>query len=257
MQSSRCISWKNLAVVSLAVMIGLSACQPAQPLTPTVDIQATALSMAETALFPTVTATPSPTLPPTATAGVTLTPTLTLPPTETPTPAPLFSNLRFIGVTARYDGASIIIEIPNLQQAYQLSINGVNYVCQLADSALNRMFCNGLVKPPVDQAVRLILREPETHLIVHEAVTMIPSILVVTPMPRGYYDANCPQRGLDVKCEMECRIPPGGEPCVVASCYDSCGLYFSVHTCPENVDVYPALCTDEQWAQMKARYNIP
>jgi len=249
----------TLITTLLVVLTGLllTACQPQQPSTPTADIQATALSMAETALYPTSSPSPDFTATPSPTITLTLTATPTLPPTETPTPAPQFSSLRFIGVTARYDGASIIIEIPNLQKAYNLTLNGVNYVCQLAESAPNRLFCNGLTKPPVDQAVRLILREPETNTVVYETVTSIPSNLVVTPMPRGYYDPNCPQRGLDVKCEMECRIPPGGEPCVVASCYDSCGLYFSVHTCPENVDVYPALCTAEQWAEMKARYNIP
>ncbi len=247
----------RLLILVLTTVLLLAACQPEQISTPTADIQETALAMAKTALFPTASPSQPNTSTPSATPTLTLTATPTLPPTETPTPAPLFSSLRFIGITARYDGASIILEIPNLQKVYHLTINGVNYVCQLAESAPNRLFCNGLSKPPVDQAVRMILRDSETNAVVYEAVTSIPSILVVTPMPRGYYDPNCPQRGLDVKCEMECRIPPGGEPCVVASCYDSCGLYFSVHTCPENVDVYPALCTDEQWAAMKARYNIP
>ncbi|GAP09517.1 hypothetical protein BECAL_00661 [Bellilinea caldifistulae] len=244
-------------LIWLTAALALSACQPQQNTTPTADVQETALSMAKTALNPTASPTPAATATPSPTVTLTLTATPTLPPTETPTPAPLFSSLRFIGVTARYDGASIILEIPNLQQVYNLTINGVNYLCQLAESAPNRLFCNGLAKPPVDQPVQVILRDPETNQAVFETVTSISSILVVTPMPRGYYDPNCPQRGLDVKCEMECRIPPSGEPCVVASCYDSCGLYLSIHTCPENVDVYPALCTDEQWAEMKARHNIP
>ncbi|MEW6180711.1 MAG: hypothetical protein AB1522_12380 [Chloroflexota bacterium] len=247
----------RMIIMALIAIFLLSACQPGQTPTPTPDIEETALSMAMTALYPTSTPTVDSTPTPSPTVTLTLTPTPTLPPTETPTPAPEFSNLRFIGVTARYDGASIILEIPNLQKVYNLTLNGVNYVCQLAESAPNRLFCNGLAKPPVDQSVRLILREPESSEVVYEAVTSIPANLVITPMPQGYYDPNCPQRGLDVKCEMECRIPPEGEPCVVASCYDSCGLYFSVHTCPENVDVYPSLCTDEQWAEMKARYNIP
>ena len=249
--------WIMLMGLGLIALALLTACQPSQPLTPTEDIQATALSMAQTALFPT----PSPTqaftpiLPPTPTT--TFTPTPTPPPTETPTPSPEFTSLRFIGVTASYNGVSLIIEIPNLQRVYTLTINGIKYPCQMVDTVPNRLFCNGLAKPPFDQAVRLSLRDPSTDEVVYETTTSIAGNLLKTPAPRGYYDANCPQRGLDVKCEMECRIPPEGGPCVVASCYDSCGLYFSVHTCPEDVEVYPALCTEEQWAEMKARYNIP
>ena len=248
---------KSLFSFGILVAVLLAACQPQPSLTATANIQATALTMAETALFPIASParadTPTPLPPPTLTG----TSTETLLPTGTPTPKPEFSRLRFINITTGYNGVSLIVEIPELKQVYNLTINGINYFCQVVESVPNRLFCNGLSKPPVDQAVRVLLREPETDSIVHEMVTTIAGSLVVTPMPRGYYNPDCPQRGLDVNCEMECRIPPDGEPCVVASCFDSCGLYFSVNTCPENVQVYPALCSEEQWAEMKARYNIP
>jgi hypothetical protein len=249
-------SFYSLALLASLMMGGvlLAACQPAAAQPSSAQLTDTAAALPATPAEPTVTATLTP-LP--ATATPTGTPTQTGTPTETPTPAPDFSSLRFIGVTASANGVSIIIEIPNLKQVYDLNINGVDYICQQVEEVVDRLFCNGLAKPPFDRSVRVLLREPETKTILYDTFTSIAGSLLTTPAPRGYYDPNCPQRGLDVKCEMECRIPPEGSPCVVASCYDSCGLYFSVHTCPENVDYYPNQCSAEQWAEMKARHSIP
>ncbi len=244
------------ALLASLVLLGmlLAACQPVSQQPSEAQLTETAAALPTTPAPPAATATITP---PPATPTETGTPTQTGTPTETPTPVPDFSSLRFIGVTASTNGVSIIIEIPNLKQVFDLNINGVDYICQQVEDVVDRLFCNGLAKPPFDQSVRVLLREPETKSVVYDAFTSIAGNLLTTPAPRGYYDPNCPQRGLDVKCEMECRIPPEGSPCVVASCYDSCGLYFSVHTCPENVDYYPNQCSAEQWAEMKARHSIP
>ena len=62
---------------------------------------------------------------------------------------------------------------------------------------------------------------------------VIPTALLVPPTPVGWAGNNCPQRGQNVSCETECRIAPDGNPCIVATCTDACGPYFSVHTCPD------------------------
>jgi len=58
---------------------------------------------------------------------------------------------------------------------------------------------------------------------------------IKTPTPEGYIppgDANCPVRGINASCETEIRGEtwPGG-PCIVSTCVDSCGYWYSIDTC--------------------------
>ena len=99
--------------------------------------------------------------------------------------------------------------------------------------------------------------DPATRSPVYQGSTLVPSALFIKPTQKGYANTNCPERGQNVKCETECRIDPNGNPCIMATCVDKCGAYFSVNGCPDHMSLdYPS-CNADQWKYMKARYGIP
>ena len=233
----------SVFTLSLLITTGCAALQPQPTVTPT------AASTETPTLTATFTATVQPSETPTPTASQT--------PEPTATPGPDFSMVKVIGVTQNVNGVLLVIQFPNIQQAYALTLDNVNYVCSLAGDVPDRLFCNGLKKPSADKEIPVKLTDPNTNTVVFESTWTISSAYIPTDVPIGDANTWCPDRGKDVKCEYECRLDDSGTACMIASCYDACGYYFSVDSCPAGLEAPFTACDGETLEQMKARYNIP
>ena len=239
-------------------LIVLAACTPASTPDPT------ALPTVSPSPLPSATATfaPSATVPPTLTPS--LVPSATTPPTLTPSLAPspttnpaAFDKLQIISISNGVGGISVIFRIPGIQTAYKVKIRGYNYNCILDAKAPDRLFCNGLANPPFDVNLDLVFIDPVTEQTVFTGKTIYSSKLSATSTVQGWGKNDCPGRGTNVSCETECRLLPSGNPCIMATCSDACGLYFSVETCPADMSQDFPSCPPDLFAQMKARYSIP
>jgi hypothetical protein len=154
-------------------------------------------------------------------------------------------------------GWKLSFKVPNLTQVYDVIAAGIPYKCNFLEEYPEKLFCFGLSRPPLDQTISLAFIDPTTNQAVFQEETVFISAMLPTPVPEGYSQYDCAERGTNVTCESECRIAPDGSPCVVSTCYDACGPYFSVNTCPDGVAEWKGMCSDEQWAEQKARLNIP
>ncbi|GIV64231.1 MAG: hypothetical protein KatS3mg045_1570 [Bellilinea sp.] len=244
---------------STIVILILAACTP-QVVSPTQAVSpgvaespvAAGVSATTTSLPPTPTVVePSATIP--ATATLLPSPTITL----TPTPLADFSLLRVITLESNTFGWMIQINLPGVSQSLLLRLDGKEYRCSLDERYPERLFCQGLAKPPIDQAMQLVFVNPENGEEIYRGSLIIPLAFVVPPTPVGYLHTACEERGKNVSCETECRIDPNGNPCIVATCTDACGPYFAVHSCPDDMPLPSPSCSAEQWAMMKKRYQIP
>ena len=229
--------------VSLLLAAGCTAFQPQPTATPTATMTAT-----ET-LTPTATATIEPSSTPT--------PTDTPTPTATETPGPNFAAAKVIGITQSVNGVQLVIEFPGIQQNYGLVLDRVTYVCAIAAEVPDRIFCNGLKKPSADKALTVQFTDADNGAVLYDSTWTISSAYIPTDVPVGDANTWCPDRGKDVKCEYECRLDDSGSACMIASCYDACGYYFSVDSCPASVQPPFTPCDGPTLEQMKKRYNIP
>lgn len=250
---------KNIRFQFLVLFVFiLTACTP-QPVLPAEPVGATPMES------PTVAAESTSTpLPPTATAVqpfATLTAAATtLPaPTVTPTATPLadFTLLQVITMESNAFGWMVQLHLPGVTQPMLLKLDGKDYRCLLDERYAERLFCQGLTKPKIDQVLSLVFINPDSGEEIYRGSLIIPLAFVVPPTPVGYLHTACEQRGKDVSCETECRIDPDGNPCIVATCTDACGPYFAVHSCPDDMPLPSPSCTAEQWVMMKKRYQIP
>lgn len=217
-----------LLIVSVLSLL-LSACQTATPIPPTATTAPTAIPATHTPQ-PSATVAPSATrVPPTATA--TLAPTATATPTLTPTA--VFAGFRILYSDYQKWGLMLAFYIPGVKQPYDLQVNKVKYSCTLQPNLPDQMFCMG-PEFPQNRKVELAFYAPNaTTTPVFKTDYVIAPIK--TPTPEGYIppgDANCPVRGINASCETELRGEtwPGG-PCIVSTCVDSCGYWYSIDTC--------------------------
>ncbi len=238
-------------MAALTVLLGLlAACTPATP-------SPTATAAPSNTPAPSATATITLTASATATATMTSTPTFTLTPSPSPTLPAAFDAAQPIELASGVGGWKLSFKVPNLTQAYNVVAAGIQFRCTYIAQYAEKLFCFGLSRPPLDQEITIAFLDPNTNQAVYQAKTMFLSVMLPTPVPEGYSTTNCAERGTNVTCESECRIDPDGNPCVVSTCYDACGPYFSVNTCPDGVTVWPGMCSEEQWQEQKARHNIP
>jgi hypothetical protein len=240
----------------LLLAVVLAACTAVQTPAPT------ALPSASPTAAPSETLSPSATTPPTATP--TLAPSTTPDPTSSPSPLPsptlvpaAFDKLQLISISNGIGGVRVIFKIPGVQTAYDVKIRGYNYSCVLDAKAPDRLFCSGLAQPPFDTTLDLVFIDPQTQQTVFSGSTIYSSSLSATSTVQGWGKNNCPDRGTNVSCETECRLLPNGNPCIVSTCSDACGLYFSVDTCPADMSQDFPSCPPDLFAQMKALYSIP
>ncbi len=239
-----------LLLFSLAgtLLTGCHSAQPAPTATATSAILPTALVALET-VPPTLTLQPSPSLTPLLTATWTLTPG----PTNTRTPQARFSEAQVVAVLQHNAGYQLTLKVPGLAQALDVLLANLPYSCQMVAEAPQTLFCQGLSRPPIDQRIAIVFRDPADGQELYQGETYIIQAAVPTPTPAGYF--SCPDRGKDVFCEVECRIY-GGNPCIVATCNDACGLYYSIHDCPQDIP-NDGICDPELEAQMRDKYGLP
>lgn len=197
---------------------------------------------------------------PTATATAvpthTFTPSPTFTPLVSPTPMVALDQARPIQLSSGVGGWNLVLNIPNLTQAYDVIAAGIDFNCTFDVLYADRLFCYGLARPPLNQSITLAFLDQTTRQVVYQSKTVFASAALPTPVPQGFNQYDCPERGQNVTCETECRVAPDGIPCLVSTCFDACGPYYSVDSCPGGVSSWN-MCSDAQLADMKARYNIP
>jgi hypothetical protein len=225
----------------------LAGCAPATP-QPTVTLSSSATPPPATA-----TVTPSPTQTVTVTPTPSPSPTETI--TQTPTPPAAFDQLQILNSEAVVGGVRVTLALPGVSVAYKLLIRGYEYACTLDPQVQDRLFCFGLAQIPPAQTVPLVLQDPVNGEQIYVADVYYTGSFTATP--ESYASSDCPQRGEGANCEPECRQLPEGGYCVVATCSDACGIYFSVNTCPAEMSMDFNSCTEDQWAEAKLRYSIP
>ncbi len=230
-------------IVLVMVMGFISACTSAvvQP-TPTVPTQPPPAS--ETPR-PSETPAPSNTSTPRPTASFTVTPSVTPTATETSTPTPSFAGFSVTYAQYTYYGMLMGFKIPGIKENYRLKVNDVDYKCELNDKAPDSLYCYG---PQFGQneTVKLVfypLTGDDTPLfeVSYKVSLLVPPTvdprILMTQAP-----GSCPARGVNVTCETEYRNDGKGGFCIVATCNDACGYYYSMDTCPEgsiNNGIYP------------------
>jgi hypothetical protein len=247
-----------MTLIALMV-ITLAACTPSQTPAPTALPTASAAAPVPTltpAPLPSATTPPMPT--PTTAASATSAPSSTPSPVPSPTAVPAaFDKLQIISISNGVGGISVIFRIPGIQTAYQVKIRSYDYNCVLDAKAPDRLFCNGLATPPFDKTLDLVFIDPQSGQTVYSGTTIYSSLLSATSTVQGWGKNDCPDRGKNVSCETECRLLPNGNPCIVSTCSDACGLYFSVDSCPADMSNDFPSCPPDLFAEMKARYSIP
>ena len=215
---------RNLSVILLCFFI-LTACSANSKFEENTAVPEPATAVDTATIQPTEISAAMKTPAPTVTFTATLEPTATL----TPTPAAEFSALRLYGVEYRGSNVSINFEIPGMDQTYQMKINDQDYSCQLAADLADHLFCFGPNLAFDKEAHIEIMDETGSQKIYETDMVLIPP-KYVSPTPVGDMTTWCPQRGQNVFCETENRMEYG-TPCIVSSCFDACGYYYSIHTC--------------------------
>lgn len=201
----------------------------------------------------TVTATPTatPTQSPTPTASMTVTPA------ASPTLAVGWDEAKVVSVTNYAGGISVTLTIPNINAGYNLFLGGEKYACQVNETSPGQLFCWGLAIPPANKTLNMVFTDPASGKTIYSGQTVIANVAAIgSSVTQGN---TCAASGTKRSCEMECRIDPtNGQPCVVASCVDACGLTVSIQTCSNDVPLSSfSMCDAETQAKMKKLYGMP
>lgn len=240
-----------MAVILLSGL-ALGACVPT-PSAPaaTLPVQASPSAVPPAA----ASATPAATVPP----APSLTPAPTLSPTPSPTPTPpaAFDQARVLSITRNLSGVQIILIIDRLKSAYDITLDKKPYRCAREAAYPDRLVCQGLAMPLPDRPLALEIFPVGSLQPVYSTRLVIAPLFIPTDIPSGYAKYDCPDRGKNVVCEVECRVKPDGNPCVVASCTDACGPYFAVDSCPADLAQPFTFCDLSQYPELKRLYNLP
>lgn len=216
---------------------------------------------------PTAILTPTePTLSPSATVQASLTPaptaTETLVPTATPTitPAPLGRYEEFVVTRIEYrnvGGIALTLKLPGVTHGLNLELGGIKFTCTFDPAYPDVLFCTGLSSPPLDKQLPIAFIDPSSGQVGYQGTVTLRQGMFPTPTPISPAGNWCPDRGKNKDAEWECRIDDNGTPCVVATVRDACGYWYSVHTCPDNMELPSPICSPEQFAAMRKLYGFP
>jgi hypothetical protein len=229
---------RNLSCLFLMGLL-LSACAGAAPTA--IATQAEPPTAVPVDTLPSV---PTFTLTSTSTCTVSPAPsaTFTLPPpptvTESPVPLPDFANARVIVSEVRQPERTNMLlglDIPGLNGVYNLDINStsgmIRFVCQTDLQRPERLWCEGPKLKFAGNEANISFYQVGAKDPVYQGVYLM-LIVDATPMPVGDPDTWCPDRGKNVYCESEWRFNAKGEKCLISSCTDACGYYYSTD-CPD------------------------
>ncbi|MCD4752173.1 MAG: hypothetical protein K8R40_03785 [Anaerolineaceae bacterium] len=177
----------------------------------------------------TFTATPEPT------NTATLTPTVTMTWTPSPTPFTGFEGSKINSYQSSGELYMYIFSVSGVSQEYYATIEKELYYCEIDINYPDILICTGEYFEFNDEMVDVVFYSDETlDEIVHQQEYYSGS---TTPAPVIIYggpETWCPERGQNVTCETEYRSY-NGEECIVQTCFDACGYYYSYHTCPKGV----------------------
>ena len=245
----------------LVLLLILAACTASSQVQP--DATATELPPPVTSntVLPTLTVPPTAAPSFTSTFIATLTstffPTDTSAPTASPTPTVDLTKAQVIELTNGFGGIRMILKIKGINVPYNMIMAGIKFSCTINDKYPDYLTCFGLSRPPLDQDITEAFLDPQTGQVVYQTKIFLSSASLPTQIPAGYANTNCPDRGKNVSCETECRITPNDGPCIVATCTDACGLYFSVQSCPADMKLPSPLCNPDQWAADEEKVRHP
>jgi hypothetical protein len=223
---------KILIGITLILSVALAACTAATP-APTATIAPTVVPPTETSIPPTETSLPPtvtqmPTEPPAATntPAPTITPTITITPTTTVD----FTKFKLTGVDQKpHVSMSLIFTIPGLKSPVQVKVGGSAFYCQVDPKYPDKLFCNGPdLVTDTELPVRFI--DADGTSVIYKGTIYIPQDILGPKLPGNIDWDKCPQRGENVTCETENRLW-WNPPCVVSTCYDACGYFYSIDTC--------------------------
>lgn len=225
-----------LIIITAAISV-LPACSAVPMTAATATPPPTRLPTQTETLRPSETTTPSNTPLPTATATLpsTSTPSLTM----TATPRPIFAGFQVEFVQYAYYGMQFAFFIPGIKLNYRLLANALPFKCSLYDQYPNKLYCIGPAIAPNTDVQLSFLPQTGSDTPVFEATYKLGSMITPTIDIRtlkASNPTNCPQHGVNISCETEYRKNEGG-CCVVATCVDACGYYFSVDTCPVEMEM--------------------
>lgn len=240
------MNYRYFSLIVLVMMMGFfSACTAAVELTataaPTQPPPVSETPRPIETLSPSNTPSPQPT----ASFTPSPSPSMTHTATVTSTPTPSFAG--FSVTYAQYTNYGMLIgfKIPGIKENYRLTVNKIEYKCQINDKAQDSLYCYG---PQFNQNEIVTLDfyplEGESKPL-YEVSYKVSLLVPPTVDPRilmTQAPGTCPQRGVDVTCETEYRNNGNGGYCIVATCNDACGYYYSMDTCPEgsiNNGIYP------------------
>jgi hypothetical protein len=238
----------------LFVFSVLAGCGPAPAvLAEPTQRPAAILTPTEAALSPSATIQASLTPAPTATA--------TLAPTSTPTipPAPLGRYDEFVVTRVEYrsvGGIALTLKLPGVTRGLNLELGGIKFTCTFDPAYPDALFCPGLSSPPLDTRLPITFTDPLSGQALYQGEVTLRQTMFPTPTPISPSGNWCPERGQKVEVEWECRIYDNN-PCVVATVYDACGYWHSVHSCPDNMELPSPNCSAEQFAAMRKLYGFP
>lgn len=238
--------------LTVLIILMLAACTPPAIPSPSA-VHLPALETTAPSAEPTLTSTVTSTITPTFTAVLTATWTVTPGPTNTSTPFAQFDRFEVTSVNELLGGWRLTVRVPGLDRPLNLIINERKFQCDMVKEAPETLFCQGLSRPNLDQQIDFSLTDPQTGEAVYAGKTYISPAAVPTSTPVGF--ANCPDRGKKLFCEVECRMY-GTDPCIVATCNDACGPYYSIHTCPQDIP-FDGICSHELELEMKIKYGLP
>ena len=223
----------------MVALLGLAACSAVPSLVPTLTLTLppTLLPTQTETIRPSLTPVPSSTASPQATRTISVTSTLTE--TITATPRPIFAGFQVDFVNYAYYGMQFAFTIPGIKLNYRLLANGTAFKCNLYDKYPNKLYCTGPAIKPNTEVQLSFLPMTGSETPVFETNYKMGSMITPTIDIKTLQASNptdCPQHGVNVRCETEYR-KNNGSCCVVATCVDACGYYFSVDTCPRGMEM--------------------
>ena len=220
----------------MVLLLGtLQACTAAP--TPAPTATPTAIPPSDTPQ-PSATAQPSdtPTLPATATSTQTPTATQTVTPSETPRPS--FAGFKVDSAEIIGYGMTLRFTVPGISQNFVLKVNNTyEYKCTFDTKTPDKLYCSGNQFYQGQNVKLSFYSSSGDKTPVFETTWKVALVKTQTPDPRTLAAAapSCPNRGKNVTGEVEYRKLNGGY-CIVATCNDACGYYYSVNTCPSGTE---------------------
>jgi hypothetical protein len=136
-------------------------------------------------------------------------------------------------------GMQFAFQIPGIKENYRLVANQVPFTCNYAEKYANKLYCTGPVIRPYTEVSLVFLPLKGSDTPIFETKYQMGSMTTPTiPVEtlKASNPTNCPQHGVNVRCETEYRKNEGS-CCIVATCVDACGYYFSVDTCPRGMEM--------------------